>query len=323
MSQLYAHPQNPRKHLDNDELIESIKETGQLVPLLVRRIGFEKLQIISGHRRKSALEAIGEKYAECDVVDMTDDQAYKALMITNIQAKSLTEIEEAEGIKHMIDLYEWTQDRVSKEFGKSQNWVNMRLGLLNLAEPIKELIIARAINTSHARYIGKLPQEQQEEAITHVIEKNLSTRETAELVKDITHFQEVQDEIHTEPQKNEFRTLETEREIHTELDEEKENEPEIHASYPITPRNLTGTYQERKEAADVLLKIRLAIVDMSNPYYPDKLVELNLDVEALELMDKLENSMKWLKQKISNARNRMGSEPTNGSVVEFKKKIAT
>src|SRR5690606_1711440 len=131
--------------------------------ILVRRVGVEKFEIISGHRRKAALQLLGEKYADCDIIEMTDEQAYRALMVANIQAQTLTEIEEAEGIKNMIESHKWTQERVAKEFGKSQDWVSLRLKLLTLDGPVKEMLTNRFVSATQASFIAKLPQDKQTE----------------------------------------------------------------------------------------------------------------------------------------------------------------
>lgn len=188
LEQIHSHPKNPRKQLIVDELVESIKESGLLSPLLVRRVGSE-FEIISGHRRKEALSAMGETHADCDIVEMTDEQAYKALMTANIQAHSLSEVEEAEGIKHMVDAYEWSQERVAKEFGKSQKWISFRLSLLDTDDSVKDGLSTRVLTGTHAREIAQLPQEKQSEVVAKVVEEKLSTRETAELVKMINNRQ--------------------------------------------------------------------------------------------------------------------------------------
>jgi ParB family chromosome partitioning protein len=183
LERLINHPKNPRVRIDVEELTASIKEVGQLVPLLVRPSG-EHFEIISGHRRKEALRQAGRISAECDVLELDDEQAFKALMVANIQAQSLTEIEEAEGIRRMMEEFEWSQGRVAKEFGKSQQWVSYRLALIqNLALEVQELVTTRVVNPTQAREIAQAPKELQSAIADKVVKEDLSTRETEALVK--------------------------------------------------------------------------------------------------------------------------------------------
>lgn len=155
------------------------------MPLLVRpwENGY---QIISGHRRRAALDRSGIQTAMCEVREMDDESAFKALMVTNIQAQTLSEIEEAEGIKRMMSEYEWKQERVAREFGKSQDWISLRLRLLSLASPVQDMLTTRVVNSGQVRHIAKLPTEHQAAVAKKVAEQELPTRETEKLVKLIT-----------------------------------------------------------------------------------------------------------------------------------------
>lgn len=336
LDQIFSHPKNPRKQLIVDELAESIKESGLLCPLLIRRIGFEKFEIISGHRRKEALIAMGETYADCDVVEMNDEQAYKALMTANIQTHSLSEIEEAEGIKHMIDVHQWTQERVAKEFGKSQNWVNMRLGLLRLEKPVQELIIARAINTAQARYINNLPAENQEEIAHQVVSDGLSSRETAELVKQLNsprnekistpHFEgnsnshQIDDKLtsyQNDSQSNNHEIQDSSKtscEFRSKLDEPKKEEKRLYSDPDM---------KQISEMNGFILKLKDIEIDLQpHGSVMDTLVEFNRDTEALNELAKIEFRINWMRKHISNARARLEGSSSEGTVLEFKRREA-
>lgn len=311
LEQLLPHPKNPRKHLDIEELAGSIKESGLLSPILVRRNGKDEFQIISGHRRKAALEAMGEKYADCDIVEMSDEEAYRALMTANIQSHSLSEVEEAEGIKHMMDAFEWTQERVAKEFGKTQNWISMRLGLLKLESPVKEMIIARAINPSQARYINSLPEDKQEEIALKVADEGLSSRETAELVKEIIH-PIVRDEIRTEPEIQE--QLETNHQIEDRSDQPKPEETRLYADPDM---------KRISEMNGFILKLKDIALDLQpHTSIMDDLVEYNRSDEALHVLEKIAFRMEWMRKHITNAKSRKEGGGSEGTLLEFKRKEA-
>ncbi|WP_445662482.1 ParB/RepB/Spo0J family partition protein [Cohnella herbarum] len=92
-------------------------------------------------------------------------------------------MEEAEGIREMLERFGWTQDRVSKEFGKSQNWVNLRLSLLQLDVPIQQKIIERSINSTQAGQIARAPKNLQSAIADKVVRVELSSRDKKLLVK--------------------------------------------------------------------------------------------------------------------------------------------
>lgn len=333
---MLPHPQNPRKQLIVDELSISIKESGLLSPLLVRRVNMNQFQIISGHRRKAALEQMGEKYADVDIIEMNDEQAYKALMTANIQSQSLSEVEEADGIKHMMDTYEWTQDRVAKEFGKSQVWVNRRLDLLHLDAGIQEQIITRVITATHGREIGQLPPEKQPDVARQVVEEKLSTRQTAELVKQInnpqiddsTNYREFQDspltDLRSESQKDVKRPLETSH----QFDGQSETIPQIDDRLDHPKPEETRLYADPdmkriSEMNGFILKLKDIELDLQ-PHVSvmDSLVEFNRSDEALRELDKIAFRLDWMRKHITNAKARLEGGTGEGTVLEFKRKEA-
>lgn len=332
LSQLQPHPQNPRKHLDSEELANSINETGLLSPLIVRRIGNDNFEIISGHRRKTALEKLGHSTADCDVVEMTDEQAYKALMTANIQSQSLSEIEEAEGIKHMIDAYEWTQGRVAKEFGKGQVWVNRRLDLLNLEPQIQEQIITRVITATHGREIGQLPKEVQGVVTRQVVEEKLSTRETADLVKKINNplieDSSTEFEIQTESI-DEIRPLEIVEELTVKLTVSPTNhqigdqlDTELKSEFSATNPQFQGKSlptissrhsSNRIRASDYITKFYEFLANLDDETI-DGIIELDETSHFLAVIDKAQDQLNWMRAKVTK------SGETN--IVEFRRKEA-
>lgn len=288
------------------------------MPLLVRPFK-DGYQIISGHRRRAALErAMVSSDAECDVVEMNDEQTYKALMVTNIQAQTLSEIEEAEGIKHMTELFDWTQERVAKEFGKSQNWVNMRLSLLKLEEPVKEMIIARAINPSQARYISTLPTEKQTEIAQQVADEGLTKRETAELVKQINEPEKEvvlvdrgTGEILDSTESN-FGLI---KESNLLKKEENEDKP---IPKPKTER------QQFEEQISPSSNYLLLLKDFFREVQPmewtiQSLMEFNRIDEAIDNIDKVAYMVGNVKKKLLNIRDRPEGSATQDNVIEFRK----
>lgn len=330
MRQLHAHPQNPRKQLTVDDLAESIKESGQLVPLIVRRVGMENFEIISGHRRKAALESIGEKYADCDLIDMTDEEAYRALMVTNIQAQTLSEIEEAEGIKSMMEKFNWTQSQVAKEFGKSQKWVSFRLSLLKLDESVQENLSTRVLTATHAREIAQLPTEQQAEVVQKIIDENRSTRETAELVKEIIHPKISESSKDVARATNDYVTghnesiskEDTTRAVNASLQEDDYNTRYKETTTHVTSEEKVHAREQKPinrepspkiKASDYITKFYRFLADTDTETI-DGIFELGDADHVMAIIDKTIDTLKWMRNKVDKSK----SEGSN--VVEFKRR---
>lgn len=241
----------------------------------------------------------GEKVADCDVVEMSDETAYKVLMVMNIQAQSLTEIEEAEGIKHMMELFEWNQERVAKEFGKSQKWVSFRLSLLNLEESVQENVSTRVLSVTHAREIAQLPQQKQAEVAQKVVDEKLSTRETADLVKTITQKEVVLVDRST----GEILEEETTRQIDDKFKQREAKD-----------------YRVIEDVHDFILAIKDFHLDIQPlPNVIEAIVELGRSTETIGYINQVEGKLKWLRTQIANARDRPEGSATQDNVIEFRK----
>lgn len=319
--QLYDHPKNPRKQLQIEDLTDSLAEVGQLVPLLVRPFG-NGYEIISGHRRRAALDRLGTPRAECDIIEMSDEQAFQALMVTNIQAQTLTEIEEAEGIRHMLDSFEWTVDRVAKEFGKARRWVFYRLDLLGLNPEVQDKVHASALSATHGREIAQLPQEQQAEVAQIVIEEKLSTRETSELVKKITKSSGVPVVIEEQLTKEVAPFNPETGEILDELPEVV-HAPIIQTETNLKKEKIEDTQSRIKLGSDLLYKFKEFYLDIqAHDEVVSSLIEFDNADKAIIAIDKTMEMLNWLKLRVSNAKGRTEGVTIEGKVVKFKKKEA-
>jgi ParB family chromosome partitioning protein len=328
---LYEHPNNPRKQLNIDELVESIKEMGLLTAILVRPWG-DGFQIISGHRRKVAITKIGSLDVNCDVVEMDDEQAFKALMTANIQSHSLSELEEAEGIRQMIEQFKWTQDRVSKEFGKTQNWVSYRLSLLGLDESIKEKIITRVINPTQARGIAQAPKELQSAIADKVVKEDLTTRETEQLVKvlkDESISPELkQKAIETNIPPTEIQKMAIKADIKQAVQEARHDilaEHQASGMKPPIPTDEELNANKRLTELEGFFKnLRGAnLLVQPDPKMIDLMIEFNRSKEAIDHLTFIADQIKSLSQKIIDAQKNQlnpAKKQTDGKVVEMKRK---
>ena len=185
ISQIKVNPYQPRKEFDEaslQELADSIREHGIIQPLLVRSYK-DHYQLIAGERRWRAAQIVGLKFVPVVIRDYNDQQMMEIALVENLQREDLNPLEEAEAYNKLIQEFGLTQEEVAQKVGKSRPAVSNTLRLLQLPEEIKQLVAKNVISMGHARTILSLTdQELQHKVCKEIIEKNLSVRETEELV---------------------------------------------------------------------------------------------------------------------------------------------
>ena len=130
----------PRKVFNEekiDELAESIREHGVIQPIIVMKSG-TGYEIVAGERRWRAARKAGLAEIPAVVRELTKEQNMLFAIIENMQREDLSPIEEAEGIKNMIETFNLTQEEVSKSIGKSRPYITNSLRLLKLPKPIRD-----------------------------------------------------------------------------------------------------------------------------------------------------------------------------------------
>jgi ParB family transcriptional regulator, chromosome partitioning protein len=175
----------PRAGMDTDalnELAESIKVQGILQPILVRPVGPDQYEIIAGERRWRAAHIAGLASVPVAIRDIPDDAALAAALIENIQREDLNPLEEATGIQRLIDEFSMTHETAAKAVGRSRTAVTNLLRLLNLTQPVRELLLTNQIDMGHARALLALPNVNQAEIAYQVVRSRLSVRQTEALV---------------------------------------------------------------------------------------------------------------------------------------------
>jgi ParB family chromosome partitioning protein len=173
---------------DEDELADlshSIKEQGILQPLLVREEndGFE---LIAGERRLRAAKKAGLTQVPVVTKRIDDSKLLELSIVENIQRANINPIEESEAYHRLITEFNLTQDKLATRVGKSRSAVANFLRLRQLPEPIKASIQQGKLAMGHARaLLGVENSTQQMAAWRAVIKKNLSVRETEELIRSL------------------------------------------------------------------------------------------------------------------------------------------
>lgn len=178
----------PRREFDSDaleELSSSIKAQGLIQPIVVRPIAKDKYEIIAGERRWRACQLAGLHDIPVVIRDVPDQTAMCMALIENIQREDLNPLEEAQALQRLLLEFEMTHEEVADAVGRSRSSVTNLLRLIDLADPVKELLIAGEIEMGHARALLSLSAIEQSTLAQKVASQKLSVRVTEKLVKDI------------------------------------------------------------------------------------------------------------------------------------------
>jgi len=178
----------PRTRMDEAslaELAESIKARGVIQPIVVRPVGAEQYEILAGERRWRAARLAGLPHVPALVRDVPDEAALGIGLIENIQREDLNPLEEANGLKRLIDEFRLTHEQVATAIGRSRAGVTNLLRLLELAPAVQSLVQDGAIDMGHARALLALTKPRQTEVAQRVAEDGLSVRETERIVQEL------------------------------------------------------------------------------------------------------------------------------------------
>ena len=177
----------PRKIFDEDalaELADSIAKHGVIQPLLVRPMPDGSYQLVAGERRWRASRMAGLTEVPVVIKELSDDEAMALALIENLQREDLNAIEEAQGIKALMDTLSLTQDEAAERVGKSRPAVANALRLLKLPDNVIALVSDGKLSPGHARALLGFKDEQDIiETADLIIEKGLTVRDVEKLVK--------------------------------------------------------------------------------------------------------------------------------------------
>ena len=184
LSDIDPNPEQPRREFDKEaleQLAESIRQAGVLQPLLVTKEGL-RYRIVAGERRYRAARLAGLNTVPCLVRDLSEQEKMEAALIENLQREDLNPIEEAAGIRALMDKCGYTQEMAAKRVGRSRPAVANLLRLLSLPESVQDMVIAGQLSAGHARVLAGLTDENQQVRLALLaVEKELSVREMEKL----------------------------------------------------------------------------------------------------------------------------------------------
>ena len=175
----------PRQLFFNESLesmATSIKENGQLAPILVRK-SKDGYEIIAGERRWRAMQSIKEHSIDAIVMDVDDKESALIAIVENVQREQLNVIEEAEALHKLHAEYNMTHDDIAKYTGKSRSHITNILRLNDLTQYVKSKLVDGSIEMGHARAVLSLDMVKQESIIKQAVLRKLSVRSVESLAR--------------------------------------------------------------------------------------------------------------------------------------------
>jgi ParB/RepB/Spo0J family partition protein len=172
IEKIFVSKTNPRTEFDSqaiNELADSIKSHGLLQPIVVRTIG-NRYELISGERRFRAITLLNKKTITCHIIEMTDDEAFEAQIIENLQRKDVNPMDEAAAYQRLLDRPNYNIHEVCLKVGKEAQYVHRRLKLNDLIPKYKTALFEGKILLAHAIELCRLTPDDQKEAEEYLYE---------------------------------------------------------------------------------------------------------------------------------------------------------
>jgi ParB family transcriptional regulator, chromosome partitioning protein len=184
-----SNPFQPREDFDEQALLElasSIKEQGIIQPITVRKLGYDKYQLISGERRLKASKMAGLKEIPTYIRVANDQQMLEMALVENIQRESLNALEIALSYNRLIEECDLSMDELSARVGKNRTTVTNYIRLLKLPAEVQVNVRDGQLSMGHARAIINIDDDNTQITIArNAVKKGLSVREVEEIVRNL------------------------------------------------------------------------------------------------------------------------------------------
>lgn len=190
IAHIEINPFQPRTDFDEEALEAlalSIQKQGIIQPITVRKLGFERYQLISGERRFRASQKAGLRAIPAYIRVANDEQMLEMALVENIQRENLNAIEIAISYQRLLDECNITQEELSKRIGKNRSTITNYVRLLKLPAELQIALRTQQISMGHARaLINLLEPLQQLQILEKILLNNLSVREVERMVKELS-----------------------------------------------------------------------------------------------------------------------------------------
>ena len=252
LSEIRSNPYQPRKEFNEEtikELAESIKEHGIIEPIIVKK-SIKGYELVAGERRTKAAKLAGLTTIPAVIKEFTDQEMMEVALIENIQREDLNPIEEATAYQNIIKLSNLTQEEFAKKFGKSRSYVTNLLGLLNLPEETRKLVISKELSMSHARCLSKLSDNYLINTLANkVIKEGMSVRTLENLIN--------AQELPKKQKQERDNTMNIRNSIYEKLLREK-----VGTKVKISPKKIEIPYSDEQDLEQILESLGIRIEEV-------------------------------------------------------------
>jgi len=178
VNQVQPNPDQPRSHFDEDginSLAESIRTSGLLQPIIVRKDG-PSYFVIAGERRLRAAKRAGMGRIKSIVIHASEEDNLSLALIENVQRTNLNPIEEAKAYRTLIHRFKLKQQDIAQRVGKDRTTIANLIRLLHLPEQIQRGIAEGRISTGHGKVLLSMPPDRQNALYNEILKKDISVR---------------------------------------------------------------------------------------------------------------------------------------------------
>lgn len=193
LDQIVPNRYQPRRTFNEEsiaELAQTLKEQGLLQPIIVRKDSREpeKYEIIAGERRYRAAQSLKWAKIPAIVEEMDDEKVASLALIENLQREDLNPIDEAQAYLELMKVNDLTQTELAKQVGKTQSYVANKIRLLRLTPKVQSFLVSKKISQRHGRALLSLSSEDQDRAVSEIVKKGLTVKETELMASDVDGY---------------------------------------------------------------------------------------------------------------------------------------
>jgi ParB family transcriptional regulator, chromosome partitioning protein len=187
ISQIEPNRYQPRSYFDEESLAgltASIRELGVLQPILVRKVGTDRYELVAGERRWRAAKRAGLQVIPIVMREITDELSLQHALVENLHRENLNPLEEAAGYQQLIEDFNLTQEEVAQRVGKSRSAVANLLRLFQLPPQVQKLVGEGRLSAGHAKALLGTPDRSFQESLAQrIVSEGLTVRDAEETVR--------------------------------------------------------------------------------------------------------------------------------------------
>lgn len=186
IERIVVNPNQPRKVFDEkdlNELCNSIKSYGILQPITVIERN-ESYELVMGERRFRASKLAGLKKIPAIIVDIEENDSAVVALIENVQRRDLNFVEEAYSYSQLANKFGFSQDEIAKRVGKKQSTISNKMRILNLGNPVLDILLDNGLTERHGRALLKIKNEEKRVNIAnHIAKKALNVKDSEKYIE--------------------------------------------------------------------------------------------------------------------------------------------